>query len=454
MQADNARPGVNMFMRVKADVHRIVVVGGGAGGIELATRLGKELAYQSSGRVRVLLIDRETSHVWKPLLHEVAAGTLDINTHRTQYIGQAGRHYFSFQHGEMIGIDREEKTVKLAEVRGKENTEFLPERIIPYDALVLAIGSETNFFGVKGAFEHAIAIDTVEEAEHFYTRLSNLYLISEQRGRSGRTTPIRIVIIGGGATGVELAAELRKGAKILAANSTSPDFSQPPIHIAIVDSKPRILSSLPENLAAAALKQLQELHVEVLPGEEVREVQEKAVLMASGKSLPSDITVWAAGIQVPKLLDAIGLKTNKMGQMLVNQSLQSESDYHIFGLGDCASCPRPETGSFVPPLAQAAHQQASAMIDILRAYLAGSKLPLFCYRDHGSLISLGTHGAVGNVKAFSSKHSVTVKGWMAKVMYLLLYRMHLLVLHGFIFTLFASMAQWMNKGKFEKLKFH
>lgn len=228
--------------------HRIVIVGGG---LELATSLGDKLGRK--GRAAVVLVDRKPAHIWKPLLHEVAAGSMDQNTHQLEYTAQVRWHGFEFQLGELTGLDRKAKTITVAASRDDEGVERLPERRIGYDTLVLAIGSVTNFFGVPGAAEHALALDTVEQAERFRRRLISTCV----RAQSGLLHPgeharphVDIAIIGAGATGVELAAELRNTAQVLNAYGLHHLDPRRDIHIRIIESGPRILPPLPERVAA------------------------------------------------------------------------------------------------------------------------------------------------------------------------------------------------------------
>src|SRR5262245_8330237 len=136
--------------------HRIVIVGGGAGGLELATRRGARLG--SRGRASITLIDRERTHLWKPLLHEVAAGSMDVSSHDVDYIAQAHWHHFTYRIGEMTGLDREQRLVHTAGVTDDEGRELTLPHAYPYATLVIAIGSQTNDFGTPGVREYAVRL--------------------------------------------------------------------------------------------------------------------------------------------------------------------------------------------------------------------------------------------------------------------------------------------------------
>jgi NADH dehydrogenase len=436
-------------------LHRIVIVGGGAGGLELVTQLGNSLG--AKNRAHIILVDRQATHLWKPLLHEVAAGSIDANTNQLDYVAQARWHHFVFQQGELIGVDRKRKAIRVAPLLDEEDIEILPEREIEYDTLVLAIGSVTNFFGVEGAAQHAIAVDTVSQAEHFRHRLIAACMRSQNHlgefsGPEQRQ--VNIVIIGGGATGVELSAELRNTAQVLGAYGLHHLDPRHDIRITLIETGSRILGPLPERVAAETAKLLNGLDIDIMTGERVTQVQPRAVITASGKSLTSDITVWAGGIQIPKVLAHIGLPVNKLGQVSVKQTLQTESDPDIFAFGDCADCPWPEKNARVPPRAQAAHQQAKFMYRALQRSLSGQTLPTFRYRDKGSLISLSRFNAVGNLMGKLVGKSVLVEGVLARLLYVSLYRGHLIALNGIVRTILDIIATWLRRKNTPRVKLH
>jgi NADH dehydrogenase len=434
----------------------IVVVGGGAGGLELATDLGDHLA--ARGRARVILVDMAPTHIWKPLLHEVAAGSMDPNTHQLAYAAQARWHHFEFQQGALLGLDRAGKRILVGAVEGEDGLENLPERWIAYDTLVLAIGSVTNFFGVPGANENALALDTVAQADRFRRRLISACVRAQSRGAASTDGPrptVSIVIIGAGATGVELSAELRNTAQVLNAYGLHDLDPRRDVRISLIEAGPRILPALPERVAAGILQLLGKLDVDVLTSERVVEVTSGEVRMASGKRIPAELTVWAAGIIAPGVLARLdGLTTSRLGQVVVRQTLQTESDPDIFAMGDCASCPWPAVGGNVPPRAQAAHQQARFLGKALRRKLDGKSLPQFQFRDAGSLVSLGTFSAVGNLMGGLIGGNVLIEGLVARVMYASLYRMHVSALLGFWGMVLDTITHWLRRRTSPRVKLH
>jgi NADH dehydrogenase len=436
-----------------AAAHRIVVVGGGAGGLELATRLGNGPG--RAGRAAVTLIDRHRTHLWKPLFHRVAAGSMDLNDHAVDYLAQARWHHFRFQQGAMNGLDRTRKVVKLARVVGGDGVELLPPREVPYDTLVVSIGSQSNDFGTPGAAQHAIALDTARQAERFHARLLNACLRADLDPRPLRPGSLHVAIIGAGATGVELSAELHKVVRELVAYGLHRIDPERDVRVTIIEAAPRILPALPERLSDATLELLRKIRVDVLTNERVTEVSPEGVKTASGRFVPAGLVVWAAGIKAPEFLAGLdGLETNRLNQLVVQPTLQTTRDPDVFALGDCASCAWPEKSSTVPPRAQAAHQQASHLARTLRDRLAGREPQPWRYRDFGSLVSLGKYSTVGSLMGSITRGSVMIEGYFARVMYLSLYKMHEVALHGVVKASLDTLARLITRRTEPQIKLH
>jgi NADH dehydrogenase len=440
-------------------MHRFIVVGGGAGGLELATRLGDRYApHKNKGAVtaQVTLVDRNPTHIWKPLLHEVAAGSMDPFTQELEYAAQARWHHFEFQQGELQALDRAAKRITLAPVIDDDGAELLPQRVLEYDTLVIAIGSTTHFFGVKGAPEYSLALDTVSQAERFRKRLIAACMRAEYQvhepvesapDASTPPTPsteprIQVAIVGAGATGVELSAELRNTAQVLSAYG---------LH----KLDPRILPALQERVSTSTAELLTKLGVKLMTGETVAEVAPGVVRTASGQAIRADLTVWAAGIKAPAILSQLdGLPVNRLGQLVVRRTLQTETDDNVFALGDCAACPWPGNERNVPPRAQAAHQQASFLLKALAARLENQPLPEFTYRDFGSLVSLGHFSAVGNLMGGVIGGNMLIEGLFARFMYMSLYRLHIAALHGYARMVLDTFAHWLRRTTLPRVKLH
>ncbi|MFT4068245.1 NAD(P)/FAD-dependent oxidoreductase [Paraburkholderia sp.] len=449
-------------------MHRFIVVGGGAGGLELATRLGNRYGpsrRKGDARAQVTLVDRYPTHIWKPLLHEVAAGSMDPFTQELEYAAQARWHGFEFQQGELAGLDRANRRITLGPVLDDDGAELLPERQLEYDTLVIAIGSTTAFFGVKGAAEFSIALDTVSEAERFRKRLIAACMRAEHQvhapvesgpdaAASGEPR-IQVAIVGGGATGVELSAELRNTAQVLSAYGLHKLDPRHDVGIVLIEAGPRILPALQERVSTATADLLVKLGVKLMIGETVAEVAPGIVRTASGKTVRADLTVWAAGIKAPAVLSQLdGLPVNRLGQLVVRRTLQTEIDDNIFALGDCAACQWPGNERNVPPRAQAAHQQATFLLKAIAARLDDKPLPEFTYRDFGSLVSLGHFSAVGNLMGGVIGGNMLIEGLFARFMYMSLYRLHVAALHGYPRMVLDTFAHWLRRTTLPRVKLH
>ncbi|MCL6268954.1 NAD(P)/FAD-dependent oxidoreductase [Sansalvadorimonas sp. 2012CJ34-2] len=438
-------------MNKNQGLHRIVIVGGGAGGLELATRLGRTLGRKK--QADILLIDARMTHIWKPLLHEVAAGSLNSYSDELNYLAQASWNHFRFQPGTMNGLNRKEKTITLASTTDTSNTPLLPERTIEYDTLVIAVGSHTNDFNTPGAQENCLFLDSREQAERIHQHLiSRSMKITEQEDAD---TTTNIAIIGAGATGVELAAELHHAAQLMSRYGLKSDVGN--TRITLLEGGNRVLPALPERISKGVQLQLDRIGIHTMTGTLVSQINKDNLETRDGKNIETDVTIWAAGIKGPQFLQNLdGLETNKINQLLVHPTLQTTQDDNIFSLGDCASCTITQkngTSFTVPPRAQAAHQQASLLTKNIKRRLQQQELLSFEYRDHGSLISLSSHSAVGNLMG-NLTGSVMLEGWLARMFYLSLYRLHQIALYGFWRTGMLMVKDLLERSTTPKLKLH
>lgn len=431
----------------------IVIVGGGAGGLELATRLGNNVGKQvgNSGRARVVLVDRWPAHFWKPLLHTVASGKHDPHVMEVDYAAQAAEHGFEFARGEVLGVDREAKQVSLAPWIADDGAEILPARAIGYDRLVLALGSVTNYFGVPGAEQHVLTLDNVAQAETFRQRFVDGCIQASVRQAAGAPDPgIDIVIVGGGATGVELAAELSHSARTLAKYKVHALDPVRHVRIRILERGTLLLPHLHPRQSKRAARHLRALGIKVLPDTAVARVHAGSVVDTAGCTYPSAITLWAAGVEAPPLCATLGLATNHLRQIAVGPSLQALDDPNVYAIGDCANVVCPILGK-VPPRAQAAHQQALYLAQVLGK--ASAAPTPFAYRDYGSLVSLGPLAAVG-VLTRSSGQKYAVGGAPARLLYALLYRKHQMALHGVVRMSAQTVADWIRDRLMPSVRLH
>jgi NADH:ubiquinone reductase (H+-translocating) len=433
--------------------HRIVVVGGGAGGLELVTRLGNRLGKR--GKAHVTLIDRRRTHLWKPLLHEIAAGSMDLGMHQIDYLAQAYWHGFTFRLGALIGIDRGRRLVRVAPFIDDEGRQVTPTQEFSYDTLVIALGSLTNDFNTRGVKSHAIALETADEAERFHARLVNACIRAHAQSEPLRPEQLQVAIIGAGATGTELAAELHKTTRQLVAYGLDRIDPDKDIKINLIEAAPRILPALPERLSEAATKLLQGLNVRVHTSARVMEVTANGVTLADGTSIPAELVVWAAGIKATDVLkDIAGLETNALNQLVVRPTLQTTRDDAVFAFGDCAACPWPGHEGNVPPRAQAAHQQASHLARQLPRRIAGMPLREWHYRDFGSLVSLGHYSTVGNLMGKLIGGNLFIEGVFAGLMYKSLYKLHQLALHGPTRVVLDTVARIITRRTEPVVKLH
>ncbi|EHJ92340.1 NADH dehydrogenase [Vreelandella boliviensis LC1] len=426
-----------------------MVVGAGAGGLALATRLGRTLGKRK--RAEIVLLDRNTTHVWKPLLHELATGVLNSSMDEVDLRGHSSAHFYRYQRGSLTGLNREQQTLQLAPIHDEDGQEVLPARELAYDYLVMAIGSVSNDFGTPGVAEHCHFIDSPEQAKAFQRDMINTFLRYTDPNLR-QHTQLTIGIVGGGATGVELAAELFDASRMLNAYGvTSLDNQQISVHL--LEAAPRLLPGLSERVSETVKTELESMGVTVHTDTAVKEAQAHQLVTGDDEVIKTDINVWAAGIKAPPFLAELGLTTNKKNQIDVKSTLQSVDDEKIFALGDCASCPMGED-STVPPRAQAAHQQAKLLAKNLVNLLEGKPLADFRYRDHGSLVSLARFDAVGNLMRSSASRGLFLEGWLARQAYASLYRMHQLSIHGAPKTGLAWLVDKLNRYLKPRMKLH
>lgn len=444
--ADNAE--------VNTALHHIVIVGGGAGGLELATRLGNSLGRK--GKAAITLIDKSRTHVWKPLLHEIAAGSMNPEKHELEYMAQAHWHQFRFRLGSMDSLDRAKKEISITPFFDEYGVEVIPRRTFKYDTLIIAVGSTTNDFGIKGASEYSIALDTQDQAERFHRHLHNALVRAQTQVDPIQAGQLEVVIVGAGATGVELAAELHKATRELAAYGLDKIDADRDIKISLIEASERVLPALPAKLSHSVDLELRKLRVHLYTGERVTEVSDKGIYTHSGRFIPSALVVWAAGIKAPDFLKNLdGLEVNRINQLVVKQTLQSTLDDNVFAFGDCAACPWIGHDGTVPPRAQAAHQQASLLVKTMKCRVAGKvALPNYTYRDYGSLVNLGRYTTVGNLMGALSGSSMYIEGLIARLMYQSLYQMHLMTLHGFTTVLLQNIARIITRRSEPQVKLH
>ncbi|MGY6272147.1 NAD(P)/FAD-dependent oxidoreductase [Achromobacter denitrificans] len=405
--------------------HKLVIVGGGVAGLEVATSLARRWRSKPDAP-SITLVDRDSAHVWKPMLHTLAAGTSEISQQQTPFIAQAHNAGFNYQLGDLQGLDRAAGKVMISAVFASEKRLLVPARSLHYDTLLIAIGSQANDFGTPGVPEHCFKIDSRLQAEAFNQEVRLCILQS-----AAQSTPLSIGIVGGGATGVELAAELVQLAETVTAYG-APGLNQR-INIHLIEAGSRLLAAFPQDISTATCERLESLGVHVHLNTRVKAVEADGFVLDNETCISASLKVWAAGVKAPEILKQLdGLETSRANQLIVLPSLRTTIAPNIYAIGDCSSLTLPGSERPLPPTAQVAHQQAQYLIRHLPAAIRGQEsLPAFAYRDFGALVSLGDYDAFGSLGKFGLFKGATIRGRLAQLSHVLLYRSHQSRLHGF-----------------------
>ncbi len=428
-------------------LHRVVIVGGGAGGLRLASLLGAKLGRRH--KASITLLEQSRIHVWKPLLHEVASGSLDSETDSLELIAHARYRHYRYRIGAMVGLDRAKRQVHVAPSLDEDGQTIIPPRVLGYDTLVIAVGSMSNDFGTPGVSTYAITLDTLDQAARFNRRMINACLRANAQYEPLKPGQLHVAIVGAGATGVELAAELHKSMRDLVSYNLDRVGLDMQIKIELIEAAPRILPVLPESLAAATADVLRGLGVNIRTGRRVMEVRAGEVVLDGGEIVPAELIVWAAGIKAPDYLRNLdGLETDRINRLIVRPTLQTTKDDDIFAIGDCANCMLPGMTNPLPPTAQVAHQQAGFMITAVNKRLRGEPLPNFKYHDRGSLVSLADYDTFGMFK------NVKLQGLIARWTYRALHKRHLQALHGNFKVALDSLVHAVTRRTEPRIKLH
>ncbi|MGF1708176.1 NAD(P)/FAD-dependent oxidoreductase [Enterovibrio baiacu] len=378
---------------------KTIVIGGGAAGLELVTRLGRDKHDE------VVLVEPSSHHFWKPRLHEIAAGTFDEELDAVSYLKHALCNKYRYLQGRMTGVDRAAKTLEVKTPEGRLVTEH-------YDRLVIAVGAVSNDFKTPGVASHCMFLDSAEQAHNVWQRINPLLRAPGEH---------RISIVGAGATGVELVAELAKVSQKLSRYNTGSE-----LQITLIEAADRVLPMSPECMSEKVQSMLEKQGIRVLTNTRIQQAKAGALITATGEVIESDVQVWAAGIKCAEWLTQLdGLETNRIHQLKVQPTLQSTLDENIFVIGDSAECPQPG-GGFVPPRAQAANQAATHLAKQFKRQRKGKDLQPFVFNDGGMLVALGHDYAVGAVM----NDRVVLRGRQVRKLYDTIFRLHQQVLFG------------------------
>jgi NADH:ubiquinone reductase (H+-translocating) len=354
--------------RAAPDAPRVVVIGAGFAGLSALHRLGRL-------PVRATLVDRNAYSTFQPLLYQVATAGLTSSDVAYPLWTAARKARARFHKGELAGIDVAARQALLADGVKLE-----------YDYLILATGITAAFYGVPGAAEHALSLYTRRDAIVLRNRL-----MSELESRSGNGSDrgLSVTIVGGGATGVELAgtvAELRN----IALPVAFPDIDQARVQVRLIEMGPVLIAPFRARLREYARGQLAARGVDIRVSTEIKQVLPDRVLLGDGSELPSDLTVWAAGVAAPQSAAGLGLAQGAHGRIRTGPDLRVVGQERIFAVGDLGLI----DSDPVAQLAQPAIQQGRHAADQVRRLLAGQPTQPFRYHDKGTMATIGHRSAV------------------------------------------------------------
>ena len=439
---------------VSGDGHfNIVIVGGGAGGLELATALSKRARRGLDSRIppiRVTLVDKYLSHLWKPRLHEVAVGLQSIAEAEISFPAHAYRHGYRFEWGGLDGIDVANKSIDVASTFSVDNTVVLPRRTLSYDALVLAVGSDPNDFHTPGAKEHCLFLNDRNDAQ----RIRSILLSGLLRLARNLIPTLDVAVIGGGATGVELAADLFRSSAHVGTYGGHIDPAA--LRVTVCDAASRLLAANPPAVSQYAAEMMAQYGATLRLNTRVSKVNAEALYTQDGDAIPAAIKIWTAGIKGPDLLSRLNAPgVQHDGRISVDDWLRT-SDAAVFAMGDCAQWIDPDTQRPAPYTAQVASAQAVYLAKTLIGSTQREPVERFRFQSKGALVALGDKTAAGNLTSRwgRSRHEHILQGGSAKILYASLYREHQYRVLGPARTVAIILSDWLTQRTGPALKLH
>ena len=383
---------------------QVVILGGGFGGIYTAMHLEKQLAHTPD--VDITLVNRDNFFLFTPMLHEVAASDLDI-THIVNPIRRL-LHRAHFFEGDVEYIDLPNHCVGVS-----HGYEPHPHEL-PYDHLVLALGSITNFFHLPGLEDHAITMKSLGDAIHLRNRLiANLEEASSECAVRGRAPLLSFVVAGGGFAGVETIAGindfLRESIKFY------PNLSEEMLRIVLLHPGEIILPELGPALGAYAQKKLLQRGVDIRTHTRVTGVTEREVTLSDGCSIPTSTLIWTAGTSPNPLLEALPCAKER-GRLVVNECMEIPEWPGVWSVGDCALVPDRRTGTYYPPTAQHAIRQGKVLAHNIAASIRGGQKKPFVFQTLGQLAAIGKRTGVANI--LGMHFSGFIAWWLWRTIYL------------------------------------
>lgn len=380
--------------------HRVIIVGGGFGGLNAAESLKR-------GAVDVTLIDRRNFHLFQPLLYQVATGGLSPSNIAVP-LRSIVRHQKNCRvlMSEVVGFDLKNRVVKLTD--GEQ----------AYDSLIIATGAQTGYFGHNEWANLAPGLKSLEDALDIRRRILSIFEIAEQEPDPVRRSALlTIVVVGGGPTGVELAGTLAE----ITRHTLRSDFRrcQPSdARILLVDAGPRILAAFPEDLSAEAERKLKEKHVDVRVNAGVVRLDDKTVELKSGDTseiIFTETILWAAGVEASPLgkvlMQAAGSTVGRGGRVPVTAELHLPEYPEVFVIGDLALA-LDQAGKPLPGVAPVAIQQGKYAAKMIMARLANGSLPPFKYFDYGNMATIGRSAAVAQLGKWKFRGRIAWLMWL------------------------------------------
>ena len=380
----------------------VLIVGAGFGGLRAARALRK-------APLRVALVDRRNYHLFQPLLYQVATAGLapEEIAHPVRGILRSQRN-FTFHLAEVTGVELDARRL---------HTQNGP---LAYDYLILAMGSETNYFGLDSLAQHGFALKDLDEAAAIRNHVLRMFELAEHEpDPDARRALLTFVVVGGGPTGVESAGALSELIRLVLVKD-HPRLDLNDVRILLLEATNLLLNGFPDRLQQHAAETLWQKHVEVRFGAAVADFDGLRVTLKSGELIPAHTLIWAAGVRAARLADALGVTQARQGRVVVQPTLQIPGHPTAFVIGDAAYLEA--DGQPLPMMAPVAMQQAElAAANILR-HLQGKPLAGFVYQDPGSLATIGRNAAIARLGRFQ------FHGFLAWLMWLVV---HLIQLIGF-----------------------